>query len=208
VSEPGFDPHVIRSAYDAFAEEYLATFGDDLAQLELDRRLLDGLAEYAIDTGRVLDIGCGPGHVSRYLTARGVDVIGVDFAPAMLALAKQAEPRLAVLTADLRALPIRSGSVAGVVVFYVLQHLPRSELQSALRELRRVLIRGGVLAIAVHAGVGEFQPAPDITGTRYSESETASHLEAASLRVESVHHREPLAHDHQSPRFYVVARAR
>jgi SAM-dependent methyltransferase len=198
---------VIRAAYDAFASEYLTTFGDDLAHLDLDRRLLTELAEHAAGVGRVLDIGCGPGHVGRYLCAHGVDVIGVDFAPAMLAVARQAEPRLAVVAADLRALPVRSGSVAGVVLFYVLQHLPRSELQPALRELRRALAPGGVLVAAVHGGEGEFQAAPDITATRYTERELASHLAAASLPVESVHHREPLAHEYQAPRFYVVARA-
>lgn len=207
VAGSGFDPRVIRAAYEAVADEYVMTFGDDLAGLDLDRRLLNTVAEYAAAVGRVLDIGCGPAQVGRYLAARDVEVIGIDLATAMLAAARKAEPRLSVLAADLRTLPVRTGSVAGVVAFYVLQHLPRIALQPALRELRRVLAFGGVLLVAVHAGVGEFDPAPEITATRYTADELASRLADASLRVESVGHREPLPHEHQGDRLYVMARA-
>jgi hypothetical protein len=37
----GFDPRVIRAAYEVVADDYLTTFGDDLDHLPLDRRLLD-----------------------------------------------------------------------------------------------------------------------------------------------------------------------
>lgn len=207
MTEPGFDPQVIRAAYAAVADEYLTTFGDDLAHLDLDRRLLDTLAEYAASTGRVLDIGCGPAHIGRYLAARGVEVIGVDLTPAMLAAATREAARLALVAADLRALPVRTGSVAGITAFYVLQHLPRSALQAALDELRRVLVHDGALLVVAHEGEGEFQPAAGLTATRYTDHELAAHCDRASLRVESVHHRGPLPHEHQGDKCYVLARA-
>ena len=207
MTEPGFDPQVIRTAYAAVADDYIATFGDDLARLDLDRRLLDGVAEYAAPTGPVLDVGCGPAQVGRYLAARGVEVIGVDLTPAMLGVARREVPRLAVVAADLRALPVQAGSVAGITAFYVLQHLPRSELPAALHEFRRVLTRGGALLAVVHEGEGEFQPADEITATRYTDHELAARCDRASLRVESVHHRGPLPHEHQGNKCYVLARA-
>jgi 2-polyprenyl-3-methyl-5-hydroxy-6-metoxy-1,4-benzoquinol methylase len=43
-----------------------------------------------IEGASVLDIGCGPGHYSVKLAERGAgEVLGLDFAPTMLALAKQ-----------------------------------------------------------------------------------------------------------------------
>jgi SAM-dependent methyltransferase len=206
----GFDPRTIRAAYKAVATDYVATFGDDLAhdeQLDRDRRLLDTLAERATPSGRVLDVGCGPAQVGRYLAARNLDVIGIDLTPAMLGVAREGEPRLAVLAADLRALPVRTGSVAGVTAFYVLQHLPRSALRVALGEFRRVLTRGGLLLVVVHEGEGEFQPTPEITATRYSDDELTAQCERASLRVESVHHRGPLPHEHQGIKCSLLARA-
>lgn len=38
--------------------------------------------------GRVLDIGCGEGHIARYLSEKGFDVTGVDFAPTAIERAK------------------------------------------------------------------------------------------------------------------------
>lgn len=207
VAEAGFDPKVIGTAYAAVAAEYASTFGDDLEHLDLDRRLLDTMAEHAAGVGPVLDIGCGPAQVGRYLAARNVDIIGIDLAPTMLALARNGEARIAPVAADLRALPVRSGSVSGVVAFYVLQHLPRSGLRTALLELRRVLERGGMVLVAVHAGAGEFRPAADITATLYTAAEVEAHLAGASFVVEATHNRGPLPHERQGDRIYVVARA-
>lgn len=129
--------------------------------------------------------GRGPGGVGRYLARRGVDVIGIDLAPAMLAIAHGVHG-ITVSAADLRALPFKTESAAGVFAFCVLQHLPRSELQSGLREFRHVLASDGVLLVAVHAGGGQFEPAPGITATCYTEAELTSQLATASFRVQSV----------------------
>ena len=208
MNEPGFDTQVIRAAYAAVADDYLASFGGDLARLDLDRRLLDTLAGYAASTGRVLDVGCGPAHIGRYLATRGIEVIGADLTPAMLAAANREVPRLALVAADVRALPVRSSSVAGITAFYVLQHLPRAALQAVLDEFRRVLVRDGTLLVVAHEGESEFEPATGIKATRYTGHELAAHCDRASLRVESVHRRGPLPHEHQGDKCYVLARAR
>ena len=201
----GFDPRVIRAAYEVAADDYLTTFGDDLDQLPLDRSLLDRVAERCVESGWVLDVGCGPAHVCRYLAQRRVTVIGCDFAPAMLAVARRRDPNLLVLGADIRALPVQTGAAAGIVSFYVLQHLRRSDLRTVLQELGRVLQPRGVLLLGVHAGEGEFHPTPEITATRYTADELAEHLTAASFIVETVDHRRPLPHEHQGDRVYVMA---
>ena len=51
----------------------------------------------------------------------------------------------ALACADVRSLPLRSGSCAGVVAFYVLQHLPRADLGAGLHEIHRVLAANGTL---------------------------------------------------------------
>ena len=155
----------------------------------------------------MLDLGCGPAHLAEYLTKRGAGCAGIDLTPAMLAVAKRRVVNLPVAAGDLRSLPVRSGTAAGIVAFYVVQHLERSELRPVVEELRRVLAPGGLLLIAAHAGDGEFLPAPDIRATRYTAAELDAACADASFAVEAVHHRPPLRHEHQGDRVYILARA-
>ena len=82
----------VEDTYDAIAEDYETAIADELDRKPFDRALLDDLATRL--AGPVADIGCGPGHVGRYLADRGVDVIGVDVSEGMLAVARRRNPRL------------------------------------------------------------------------------------------------------------------
>jgi len=206
VGSRGFDPRVIRAAYTSAAEDYAASFADDLAELDLDRHVLDLIASACADDEVVIDVGCGPAQGAAYLMERGAHCFGVDFTPAMLAMARTRVPGLRVLAADLRALPVRTGAAAGVIAFYVLQHLPRRDFAAALRELRRALIPNGLLAAAVHAGEGAFE-VDEVSGTRYTADEMVDQLERASLAVNMIDRRGPLPHEHQGDRIYLVAHA-
>jgi pimeloyl-ACP methyl ester carboxylesterase/2-polyprenyl-3-methyl-5-hydroxy-6-metoxy-1,4-benzoquinol methylase len=204
--EPGFDPAVVRAAYDAMAADYADRFGADLEQLPLDTEILDLLARRAGPRGPVLDVGCGPAQVGGYLAARGAQVAGIDLAPAMLETARR-QPGLGAVAADLRWLPVASGSCAAVVSFYALHHVPRAELPGVLREFRRVLAADGELALAAHEGEGDFTSHSDpmILGTLYTAAELERALAQAGLRVDTVRRRDPLPHERQSGRVYLTA---
>jgi pimeloyl-ACP methyl ester carboxylesterase/SAM-dependent methyltransferase len=204
----GFELATVRDAYDAMAADYAGRFGADLDQLPLDAEILDLLARRAGPRGPLLDVGCGPAHVGGYLAARGAKVAGVDLAPGMLAVARQ-QPGIGAVAADMRRLPLASGSCAAVVSFYALHHLPRAELPGVLREFRRVLAADGELALAAHEGDGEFAGRePMIVGTLYSAAELERVVTQAGLRVDTVRRRDPLPHERQSARVYLTAIAR
>jgi pimeloyl-ACP methyl ester carboxylesterase/SAM-dependent methyltransferase len=204
----GFDLAAVRAAYDAMAADYADRFGADLDQLPLDAEILDLLARRAGPRGPLLDVGCGPGQVGGYLAARGAKVAGVDLAPGMLAVARQ-QPGIGAVAADMRRLPLASGSCAAVVSFYALHHLPRAELPAVLREFRRVLAADGELALAAHEGEGEFAGRePILLGTLYSAAELERAVAQAGLRVDTVRRRDPLPHERQSGRVYLTAIAR
>ena len=96
----------------------------------------------------ILDCGCGMGF---YLLAMGrlrrLDLVGVDTDPRRLEQAGRAAPAAQLVRADASALPFPDASFDGVLLTEVLEHV--EDDLGALRELRRVLRPGGILAVSV-----------------------------------------------------------
>jgi SAM-dependent methyltransferase len=95
---------------------------------------------------RLLDLGCGPGHVAAAAAARGAEIVGVDAAPEMVALASRRHPGIRFRRADARRLPLPDASMDAVVGNFVILHVAWPEEVAA--EAARVLAPGGVLALS------------------------------------------------------------
>ena len=81
------------------------------------------------------DMGCGPGHVARYLSEQGLEMVGVDLSPAMVERARRLTPQVEFRQGDMLALDVPDESWAGIAAFYSIIHIPRSDLPQALGEL-------------------------------------------------------------------------
>ncbi len=57
----------VIEVYNKVAEKYAATFYNELDNKPLDRYLLNELGNILRKGSKICDIGCGPGHVSRYV---------------------------------------------------------------------------------------------------------------------------------------------
>jgi SAM-dependent methyltransferase len=100
------------------------------------------------DGHRILDCGCGMGFwLFAMQRLRRLELVGVDADPARLDWAEREGVAAELVRADAQALPFPDGSFDGVLMSEVLEHLPDDG--RALREVRRVLRPGGVLAISV-----------------------------------------------------------
>ena len=101
---------------------------------------------------RLLDVGCGPGSITRGLAERVApgEVVGVDLSKETLEAARRdaAARGLANLRYEegsIYALPFPDASFDVAYAHQVLQHL--SEREAAVREMLRTLRPGGLLAI-------------------------------------------------------------
>jgi ubiquinone/menaquinone biosynthesis C-methylase UbiE len=107
--------------------------------------LLDAAA--APPGGRLLDVGCGPGHLCAAAAERGLSATGVDLAAGMVERAARSHPEIEFRRADAEDLPFADATFDAVVGAFVVNHLPRPERGAA--ELRRVLRPGGRLVLAM-----------------------------------------------------------
>jgi SAM-dependent methyltransferase len=104
---------------------------------------LDRLMPAASPGSRLLDVGCGTGHHLARYRRQGFEVVGVDGSAEMLALARAANPGIALQRVDLQNLPFADATFDVVLSIEVLRYLPEPAL--ALREMARVLRPGGVV---------------------------------------------------------------
>jgi SAM-dependent methyltransferase len=78
-----------RTSYDTVAVSYAEQVRDALAEepyLQASLALFADQVRTAGD-GLVVDVGCGPGHVTAHLHKLGIDAFGIDLSPAMIDVA-------------------------------------------------------------------------------------------------------------------------
>lgn len=203
-----------RESYDSAAEAYAEHLSDELARKPLDRHLLNRFAEETRGRGLVADIGCGPGHVARYLSQQGVTVFGIDFSANMVATARRPNPDLDFRVEDMRHLNASDASLTGVILLYSIVHFDLAELPAVFREVRRVLVPGGLALVSFHVGE-EVVHRDDLFGAPVSldfrwhtPENVVQALRSANLTVIEQVHREPYdGAEYPSRRCYLVARA-
>jgi SAM-dependent methyltransferase len=95
---------------------------------------------------RLLDVAAGPGRMAQAGAARGAKAIGVDLAPAMVAIARGLYPEIEFREASADALPFADASFDAVVCSFGLGHFPDAE--RVIAEIRRVLAPQGRVALS------------------------------------------------------------
>ncbi|MEQ4207070.1 class I SAM-dependent methyltransferase [Actinopolymorpha sp. B9G3] len=176
-----------QETYDAIASEYLRrnstvdsrSLNDDIA----------ALAAVLPPGSWVADVGCGPGREVRAMRANGFRVVGLDLSAGQL--------RTGGLTgaarADMRQLPLRTGSMDAVWCQAALLHLPRADVPGVLAEFARAVRIGGRLHLSVADGDGEAWEVAFNYGshrrrwfTYHRAPDLAAHLAAAGFVVQEV----------------------
>jgi SAM-dependent methyltransferase len=141
-----------RISYDTVAESYAEYVRDALAGAPFVSAALGVFADSVRGQGLVADIGCGPGHVTAHLRKLGVDAFGLDLSAAMIDVARRQHPESAFAVGTMTALGIADESLAGLLAFWSLIHIPDEAILGVLTEFRRVLRSGALVLLGFHLG--------------------------------------------------------
>jgi demethylmenaquinone methyltransferase/2-methoxy-6-polyprenyl-1,4-benzoquinol methylase len=136
-------PDGVRTMFDRIAPVYDAM--NRIMTLGLDVRWRRLAAEIVSPGERVLDACCGTGDLAVAAARRDGVVTGLDFSERMLERARRKAPQIEWVQGDLLALPFGAGSFDAATVGFGVRNV--TDLDAALRELRRVLRPGGRLAV-------------------------------------------------------------
>jgi SAM-dependent methyltransferase len=140
----------VRQAYGSVAERYIDLFGTS-AQVHPDDLAFIG-RHLASRPGTVLDLGCGPGHLTGHLRSLGVDARGIDMVPEFIAHARAAHPDVEFQLGSLASIDVADHPVDGILAWYSLIHLPPPDIDGVLTGFRRALAPGGTLVLGLFPG--------------------------------------------------------
>lgn len=126
----------VRSRFDEVARRFRAVVEADDYRMKAVLRALR-----AVQSRRVLDLGCGKGRFGRRLAALGAEVVGLDGSRGMLDEARG----IGRVQGSAARLPFGPGTFDAVVAIEVLEHLEYPA--AAIAEAAAVLRPGGVLVV-------------------------------------------------------------
>lgn len=136
---------VVRTleAYESAADDYIEKYRSLSVAARYGEKFRD-----ALQGGRVLDVGCGPGSDLAVLADAADEVVGLDITPSFLRAAND-EGFGPLVRGDMRALPLGADTVDGIWSSASFLHVPRADAAATLDGFRRVLRPDGVAFLSV-----------------------------------------------------------
>ena len=103
---------------------------------------------------RILDIGCGPGNITKQLLKLmpSADLMGIDMAENMIVLAKKNVPNAYFEVMDCRNLDHYHGEFEGVVAGFCIPYLNADETAKLFADVYDVLTEDGIFYVSFVAG--------------------------------------------------------
>lgn len=133
-------------------------YQDKFMDLDLYNSTYDLICDsIAIQNAKILDVGCGPGNISKYLLSKrpDFDVLGIDAASNMIELAKINNPTARFIQFDTRNLDELNDKFDGIVCGFVLPYISHIDSLKFIRDCYTLLNEGGLLYISFAEGQAE-----------------------------------------------------
>ncbi|MEE9437912.1 MAG: methyltransferase domain-containing protein [Saprospiraceae bacterium] len=102
----------------------------------------------------VLEIGCGPGNISKYLLSKrpDFDILGIDIAPNMIKLAKKNNPSAQFKLMDSRDIDTLTTKFDAIICGFCLPYLSDIDRLKLISDCKKLLSKNGILYISFVEG--------------------------------------------------------
>lgn len=163
--------------YDDIAEKYIKSDATVVLKDKIDGfiKLLPGK--------KVLDVACGPGHDTNYLTRKGFDCLGIDLSKKMIDLALQNfKGKYGVM--DFFNLKLAANLFDGMWCSSIFVHVKKDDLPKLLENSKKVLKNNGIIGIITAAKQKRIKDRKDTrTYTMYEKEELEDYLKKAGYET-------------------------
>jgi 2-polyprenyl-3-methyl-5-hydroxy-6-metoxy-1,4-benzoquinol methylase len=130
-------------------------YQDRFMELDLYNDTYDSICKLiSKENAKVLEIGCGPGNITKYLLSKrpDFDVYGIDIAPNMIELAKKNNPSASFAIMDCRHIDQIHSKFDGIVCGFCLPYLSQTDSQKFIKDCYNLLNENGLIYISFVEG--------------------------------------------------------
>lgn len=127
-----------KSALEIFNDNALR-YQDKFMDMNLYNDSYDAFLNSLKPNAHMLEVGCGPGNITRYLLEKrpDLDLIATDFAPNMIELAQANNPNAACRLLDARRILELNDRFDGVVCGFVAPYFQEDELETFIQDVSK-----------------------------------------------------------------------
>ncbi len=106
------------------------------------------------ENGKLLEIGCGPGNITKYLISKRPDfnIFGIDIAPKMIELAKMNNPTASFAIMDSREIDTIKTTFDGIVCGFCLPYLSHTDIGKLFSDFYNLLNDNGIIYLSFVEG--------------------------------------------------------
>jgi len=140
----------VRDAYNAFADQYHQRWPETWRGR--DKNIIDKWLSGRKTGGTVLELGCGDGTLTSYISNQGFEAAGIDISEKMLSSVEKKQLSGTFICQDICTYKYPRDFYDGIISRYTLQYLTRIDLQDLLSRLKDSLTVTGSMLLFIHFG--------------------------------------------------------
>jgi len=131
-----------------------AVYQDKFMDLDLYNDTYDYICNSAKPNAKLLEIGCGPGNITKYLLSKrpDFDILGIDIAPNMIEFAKKNNPAAEFIVMDTRKISSLTTRYDGIVGGFCLSYLSLAESKELITNSYDLLNENGLIYLSFVEG--------------------------------------------------------